>query len=142
MIRSWTIILCFLFMQYSAQDKQASSLTLTVSDIENDNGVIRILLFNDADGFPDQPEKAFKSATAPIRKQRAEIHFEDVPKGTYAFSVFHDSRNTGKLRTNVLGIPKDGYGFSNNTTGTFGPPTFDKAAFKVEKDTRVNISFK
>ncbi|MFM7430954.1 MAG: DUF2141 domain-containing protein [Flammeovirgaceae bacterium] len=30
-----------------------------------------------------------------------------------------------------MGIPKEGYGFSNNVMGTMGPPSFEKAKFKL-----------
>ncbi|WP_317168907.1 DUF2141 domain-containing protein [Lunatibacter salilacus] len=50
-------------------------------------------------------------------------------------------KNQGKLRTNALGIPRDGFGFSNDTMGTFGPPSFEKAAFKVTAG-KNNVSIK
>jgi len=65
------------------------------------------------------------------RNWKRPITLDNHPEGTYALSVFHDSQNTGKLRTNAFGVPRDGYGFSNNATGTFGPPSFEKASFKV-----------
>ena len=30
-----------------------------------------------------------------------------------------------------MGIPKEGYGFSNNAAGLFGPPSFDKATVQL-----------
>ncbi|WP_194774462.1 DUF2141 domain-containing protein [Pararhodonellum marinum] len=107
-------------------------LTLTVADVKSSDGVIRVLLFKSSDGFPDEPDKAVKSASVKIEGNKAVVTFKDLPQGTYALSVFHDSRNVGKLRTNALGIPRDGYGFSNNASGTFGPPSFEKAAFQVK----------
>jgi uncharacterized protein (DUF2141 family) len=42
-----------------------------------------------------------------------------------------------------LGIPTEAYGFSNDATGNFGPPTFEKAKFSVGKDaTKVTINLK
>jgi uncharacterized protein (DUF2141 family) len=111
--------------------KEENTLQLTVNQVKNNQGVVRVLLFKGADGFPDVVEKAYSNASIEIKGNKAEITFENLPEGTYALSVFHDSQNTGKLRTNALGIPRDGYGFSNNATGTFGPPSFEKAAFKV-----------
>jgi uncharacterized protein (DUF2141 family) len=112
-------------------DQSSANLTLTVNKIKSDKGVVRVLLFDKAAGFPDVVENAVKNASLKIIGNKAVITFENIPTGTYAISVFHDSENTGKLRTNTFGIPRDGYGFSNNASGTFGPPSFEKAAFKV-----------
>lgn len=126
------ILFSVILMLFAMTFPQANnSLTLTVNKVKNDKGVVRVLLFKGETGFPDMPEKAFKSASIKIEGNKAIINFENIPEGTYALSVFHDSQNTGKLRTNALGIPRDGYGFSNDAMGTFGPPTFEKASFKV-----------
>lgn len=122
-------LILILFAMIPAQAN--NSLTLTVNQVKNEQGVVRVLLFKGETGFPDVPEKAFKNASVKIVGNKATITFENMPEGTYALSVFHDSQNTGKLRTNALGIPRDGYGFSNDAMGTFGPPSFEKASFKV-----------
>lgn len=57
--------------------------------------------------------------------------FDNIPEGTYALSIFHDNQNTGKLRTNAFGIPRDGFGFSNDTMGTFGHQVLRKQHLKL-----------
>jgi len=118
-----------------------TSLTLTITNIKNDKGEVRALLFKGEAGFPDQREKAFKSGSIKIKDGKALLDFGNIPEGSYAISVFHDSKSTGELRTNALGIPKDGYGFSNNVMGTFGPPSYEKAGFKVAAG-KNNVSIK
>ncbi len=142
MINLWAAFILAIFIQNLISTTNNSSILLTIDNIPHDKGVIRVLLFNDEDGFPDQPEKAFQSASLEINNKRAVATFEDLPNGIFAISVFHDSENTGKLRTNVFGIPKDGYGFSNNVVGTFGPPSFRKAAIQVDNDVMVNINLR
>jgi uncharacterized protein (DUF2141 family) len=41
----------------------------------------------------------------------------------------------GKLDTNFLGIPKEGYGFSNGAKGLLGPPSFSDASFQYDGET-------
>jgi len=60
-----------------------------------------------------------------------QITFADIKLGNYAVSVLHDENQNKDLDTNMLGIPKEGYGFSNNVTGVIGPPSFRKARFHV-----------
>ncbi len=121
--------------------QQNNELTLTVTNIPNQEGVIRVLLFKGKDGFPDDQGKAFKSAIGNIDENKSVIVFKDLPPGKYALSLFHDSQNSGKLRTNAFGIPRDGYGFSNNVMGSFGPPDFEKASFEVSGP-KNNVSIK
>lgn len=130
-------ILVLVLMLMFSQNNTAE-LTLTVTGVTSNEGVVRVLLFQLEDGFPDEPDKAVRNASVEIKNGQAVIKFSELWIGEYAISVFHDSRNTGKLRTNVLGIPKDGYGFSNNSMGTFGPPSFKQAAFVLKPGANVH----
>lgn len=49
--------------------------------------------------------------------------------GAKAVAAFHDA--DGDLATNFLGIPAEGYGFSNGAVGFMGPPSFEDAAVSV-----------
>lgn len=116
---------------FNGFEQKSSNLTITVTNVKNESGVIRVLLFKGDAGFPSNVDKAFKNASVSIKGNKATITFIEIPEGSYALSVFHDSLNTGKLRTNALGIPRDSYGFSNNASGTFGPPSYKDASFNV-----------
>jgi uncharacterized protein (DUF2141 family) len=67
-----------------------------------------------------------------IRDVQARCDFLDIPPGTYALAVIHDENRNGQLDTNRLGIPKEGYGFSNDAKGFFGAPSFSAAKFKYD----------
>jgi uncharacterized protein (DUF2141 family) len=49
-----------------------------------------------------------------IRETEARRDFEGIPPGTYSLAVVQDENMNGKLDTNWLGIPKEGYGFAND----------------------------
>jgi len=59
---------------------------------------------------------------------QARCDFEDIVPGTYAFAVIHDENMNGKLDTNSLGVPKEGYGFSNDAKTSLGAPSFSAAS--------------
>jgi len=59
------------------------------------------------------------------------VVFENLEPGDYAVSVIHDRNNNGKLDTNRLGIPKEGFAFGNNAMGIFGPPSFENAKVSI-----------
>lgn len=101
-----------------------------VLNIKNSTGTVVCALFESPVGFPTE---VLRSATnvmvIKIRKSQARCDFEDIPPGTYAIAVIHDENMNGKLETNWLGIPIEGYGFSNDAKGVTGVPSFSAASF-------------
>ena len=75
-----------------------------------------------------------------ISNNKSVIAIKDLKPGKYAFKFFHDENNDEKLNTNFMGIPKEGYGFSNNAKGKFGPPSFDKMIFDLAKSDTVKCT--
>jgi len=63
----------------------------------------------------------------------------NIPAGSYAVAIFHDENSDGVCNTNFLGIPEEGYGFSNNIKPLLSAPTFDEAKVSVKKDTEIEI---
>ena len=59
------------------------------------------------------------------------ILLDSLPAGQYAFAVFHDENDNATIDTNFLGIPQEGFAFSNNALGSFGPPTWAQAQFDL-----------
>jgi len=118
----------------------AGPVTLTVTNVRNDNGVVRCGLFNSAAGF-GEPGRQTSEAVGRINNGRAVCTFKQVPAGTYAAAVFHAEQNEQQLTTGLFGKPKQGVGFSRNPSMTFGRPGFDAAAFQVGSDP-VNLTIK
>ena len=74
--------------------------------------------------LPGRHGKCAKTAEAKIVDNGAVCTFEGIEKGRYAISILHDANNNGKIDLNVLGIPKEGFGASNDTPpGPTSPPT-------------------
>ncbi len=104
-----------------------------VLDIRNSTGTVACALFDSPEGFPvDFLRSATNIMVIKVRKTQARCDFEDIPPGTYALGVIHDENMNGKLDLNALGIPKEGYGFSNDAKGWFGGPSFDAASFRYD----------
>lgn len=104
-----------------------------VLNIRNSEGSVACALFESADGFPvDYLRLATKIVVMKVRREQAHCDFEDAPPGTYAIAVVHDENVNGKLDTNWLGIPQEGYGFSNDARAMFGAPSFQDASFPYD----------
>ena len=63
----------------------------------------------------------------------------DVAPGEYAVAVHHDANANGKLDANFLGIPKEGYGVSNDARPTFRAPKFSEARVVISRDTTLTV---
>lgn len=117
----------------AAKTRLTSAVTIKVIGARNAKGKLGVALFQDAKGFPEDTSKALRQQEADINAQTlsAQVIFRDVPQGVYAISVRHDENNNGKLDKNLIGIPKEGYGVSNNPKKKLRAPSFDEAKFSL-----------
>jgi uncharacterized protein (DUF2141 family) len=138
------IYLFFLLFVFSSFHSAEEGIKVTVTSLHSNDGHVLISLFKDGEGYPDDPAKAIRKAKLSIKDKKAGILFTGLPSGKYAISIMHDENNDQKLNKNVFGIPKEGYGFSNNVVGSFGPPSFSRAGFdhKATALTQVSIKMK
>lgn len=109
-----------------------TKLSVEVTNLANNDGYVLISLYNNAGAFPDNAEKAVKNAQVKIKDGRAVAAF-DLEAGEYAIAILHDENNNLKMDFNMLGMPIEGYGFSNDAKGTLGPPSFKKASFSIQR---------
>jgi uncharacterized protein (DUF2141 family) len=121
--------------------KNSGTIILTVVGLNNDNGDIKVGLFNSAQSFSGKIKEKYGGSVIKIFDKKAQCIFSNIPYGEYAIKLFHDEDRDDKINTNFLGIPSEQYGFSNNAKGIFGIPSFDNAKFVVSSDTvRVEIN--
>ncbi len=98
--------------------------------IRNSTGAVACALFDAPEGFPTEFMKyAANLMMVRVRSAKATCSFEQIPPGRYALAVIHDENRDGKLATNWMGLPKEGYGFSNDAKGTLGAPSFEATSF-------------
>ena len=73
----------------------------------------------------------------PIKDKKCSFSIENLKPGKYAVRYYHDENLNGKMETNLVGKPTEGYGFSNNVIGKFGPPPFEKWLFELNGDKKI-----
>ena len=131
----YVITMLFFALQFSfAQKKQmdkVSTIVVQLNGIKQQTGQVLLSLFNKEEGFPTQPEKAFRWSKAKVTSSSLIISFDGLPPGTYAIAVVHDENSNEVMDRNWLGLPNEPYGISNNAAGTFTPPKFEEAKFTV-----------
>jgi uncharacterized protein (DUF2141 family) len=121
---------------------ETSTLTVEVTGIKPATGNVILSLYNKAEGFPESAEATFHTASIPVKEGKVSIPLRNTPKGTYAIAFFHDANSNGKMDYNFVGLPKEGYGFSNDAMGSFGPPSFKAASFTYTGKEKVTMKVK
>lgn len=114
----------------SASDDALGTLTVKFEGLRSAKGMIRACMTRNPKLFLkcDQDPAAFKASVA--AGPNARMDFANVTPGDYVLTVMHDENNNNKLDT-MLGIPREGVGFSRNPAMTFGPPKYEAAKFRV-----------
>lgn len=127
--RSQFLFAPFFFLLFIFHPPADAGIKVTIANLRNNKGHVLVSLFNNSPGFPDKPERAVRKVQLTISNYTASASFTGLPAGNYAVAILHDENDDLKMNTNFFGIPKEGYGFSNNVMGTFGPPSFNRAGF-------------
>lgn len=120
-----------------AMPAPADDLSITISAIPGAAGEVFWTLFDNAAAYASG-DGALLSARQRVDGDSVRFTVHDLKPGRYAVKIFHDENGNGALDTNVIGIPKEGYGFSNNG-GRFGQPSFDDAAVAVDDAVSIDI---
>lgn len=129
------ILAVFLFMAPLSFLGAQSALTVEILNLKNNKGVVLIDLM-------DENEESVRDTICEIHDLRCTTVFKDLKNGSYAIRYFHDENEDHELDTNILGIPKEGFGFSNDAMGKFGPKDFSEWLFEVKGDTRITMTTK
>jgi len=79
------------------------------------------------------------SASALAQAGETTVTVKGVPNGTWAVLAYQDENGNGELDRNLIGIPKEPYGFSRDARSKFGPPGFEDAAIQVEESATTTV---
>jgi uncharacterized protein (DUF2141 family) len=132
----------FLLLFPFALVTQNYQLTVTVTSLHSNDGVVFVSLYNSEAGYPTDPNKAIRKTPVKIKNKTAVVTFDSLPPGVYAIACYHDEDGNGKLNTNFLGIPTEGVGASNDAKGFMGPPSFKDASFSLRANAAIVIHMK
>ncbi len=108
-------------------------LTVSIEGLRNGNGLVTVAVYPD-----DSRQFLAKGGTLKNNRFNASAPVTRacvfVPKpGVYAIAVYHDEDASRKLNRSGLGLPAEGYGFSNNPATLAGLPAFRSVRLNVPK---------
>lgn len=133
-------IVCLLVLP--AMSLSAQDVEVTITGLKTAKGQIVIGVFKDDPTF--QKEDAFlsrKFEKKDIKNGEMKIEFKMEP-GLYGLTLLDDENKSGLMEYSFIGIPKEGFGFSDYYHSGIKKPKFDAFKFTLEKDQKKKINVK
>ena len=112
----------------SAAPAFAADLTVNLQGLRAQTGLVKVALVDSQQAW-DGKAAPVQATGAPPQGEMAQFTFKDLKPGRYAV-ITHDENGNGKLDSNLIGMPVEGYGFSNNPR-VMRKPTWDETRFEV-----------
>jgi len=120
------------FPQESQESSKLGKLTVIITGFTNETGNCRFALDNSKFIY-EREDTVWIGKVLPIVNNQVIVVIDSLKYGEYAVRVFHDKNKNEIIDTNILGIPIEDYGYSNNVSSWFGPPSWDRAKFIFNK---------
>ena len=122
-----------------------ADLTVRIEGLRSPDGEVRMGLYDESgeEKFPDKSARIGGGHTAANSKPVAYV-FRALKPGTYAISMFHDENGNEKFDYTALGLPAEGYGFSNDAMGFISAPSFTAASVTLgaeNKTITINVRY-
>ncbi|MBO3700307.1 DUF2141 domain-containing protein [Roseivirga sp. E12] len=131
------MLLCSISMNtVLTQTNENYTLQVKITGIKKVKGKIGLCLITDKNEFMSDCSYYREYEVTGITM---EVELPNLEANQYAVTVYHDGNSNDKLDTNFLGIPKERYGFSNNPSTRFGPPSFKKCLFRLDSNMKVDL---
>lgn len=121
-----------------------AAIQVTVENVRSSKGLITAVLYNDN---PD----TFLKRGARLDRIRVDANKGETllclrapASGRYTVAIYHDENGNQEFDRDFLGIPTEGYGFSQNPGFRFGKPDIEETLFTVDgekTDLRISVLY-
>jgi uncharacterized protein (DUF2141 family) len=142
MIKKILFLKILLLLLLPARSGNSQTVEVIITGIRSEKGQIVIGVFKDDESFQKEEsfmEKRFVKSGISNREMRVQFSLET---GTYGLSLLDDENSNGKMEFNFLGIPKEGFGFSDYYHKGIKKPKFDSYKFSITKDQTKRITIR
>ncbi|HEY5826471.1 MAG TPA: DUF2141 domain-containing protein [Cyclobacteriaceae bacterium] len=126
-LAAFITVCCFL----NSFEARAQHVVLKITEVKSTKGKIIIILFKDHETFEE--ERAFRRiafSKDSLKNGAIELRFTIEP-GIYGITLLDDEDSNGVMNKNFIGIPKEGFGFSNYYLTKMRLPHFDEFKTKI-----------
>jgi uncharacterized protein (DUF2141 family) len=121
-------LIIFLTSSIYAQEKNQSTVKITLAGLKTDDGVVKIDVFNSEESWL---KKSAYSYTAKIVNNSCEYTIENLPYGEYGVFVYQDKNSSGKMEMSDQGIPMEPFGYSKIVNMIMGPARWNDSKITI-----------
>lgn len=114
------------------QDKLVT-VKVEIKNFRNSKGVVIINLFN-------KNQVLIETIKSTVVDGVCEFELKGINEALYGIKYFHDENKDKKWGKNFLGMPTEGFGYSNNAKKKFSEPDFEDWLFKVDEKTTLDLT--
>lgn len=121
---------------HDARPADKGMLIIEVENVKTTEGIIWVGIYDSEPNFLVK-EKAIVQGFKIKQTGRMKMTFPDLPYGTYAIALFHDTNGNGEMDRNVVGIPSEPFAFSQKPKNKWRLPRFDEVKFDFYQNGQV-----
>jgi uncharacterized protein (DUF2141 family) len=110
------------------------NVEVIISNIRSNKGQIIIGIYKDQTSFDKEKSSIIKKFEKKSMQQDFLTVKFDLEPGIYGFTLLDDENNDAKMEYSFMGIPKEGFGFSNYYHTGFTRPKFESFKLEIKKD--------
>lgn len=107
------------------------TLRLTVTNLRAAKGLVTVVVYGDKpEDFLVRGRRLVKARFA-AKEGEVKACLPLPHSGTYALAAYHDADGDGKFNRSLVGLPTEGFAFSNDPPTIAGLPAFNAVTFVV-----------
>lgn len=120
-------------------------LNVEVTGVRNSEGLVAITIYdgNRSDKFL-RSKGSLDVVRVPAKAGKTVACVKLPANGVYALAVYHDEDSSRKLNRGGIGMPTEGFGFSNNPSTFAGLPSFSSVRLAVPRpglSVRISLTY-
>lgn len=134
------LIFCLLLSSFKYKgDKRLDSLKVQLSNIRNNKGVVYVFIYSYSNQYPYNPYKYFKFEKKLVKEGVLKLNVRGLEVGKQYVLTLIDDENSNEDLDRFLGLPKEGFGFSNNIKPFLSLPKYDDLVFEFKSSESLSI---
>ncbi|MEL7021248.1 MAG: DUF2141 domain-containing protein [Bacteroidota bacterium] len=132
------LLICLLWGLQIFTAQAQVDLVLSIQNLKYAKGAIVVGFYAPEDEFLGKTTWSIRRAYQ-VEGKEQEFVIQDIPKGEYSIAILHDLNDNADMDFNWIGIPKEGYGFSNNPRKLFRKPTYEETKIDLQEDLALTV---